>query len=215
MTVFENRRDAGRRLAAELARLPLENPVVLALPRGGVPVGHEIASALGAPLDVMVVRKLGMPYQPELAIGAIASGGVRILNERLAAAVEDTVIEAIAARETAELQRREQRYRGKRPFPDLRHRDVVLVDDGLATGSTMRAAIEAVLARRPGKVIVAVPVGSRDTVEAIAPKVHRVVCLEMPHNFYAVGQAYLDFGQVGDEEVRSLLTDAAERRERK
>jgi putative phosphoribosyl transferase len=215
MTVFENRRDAGRRLAAELARLRLENPVVLALPRGGVPVGHEIASALGAPLDVMVVRKLGMPYQPELAIGAIASGGVRILNERLAAAVEDTVIEAIAARETAELQRREQRYRGKRPFPDLRHRDVVLVDDGLATGSTMRAAIEAVLARRPGKVIVAVPVGSRDTVEAIAPKVHRVVCLEMPHNFYAVGQAYLDFGQVGDEEVRSLLTDAAERRERK
>lgn len=215
MTVFENRRDAGRRLAAELARLPLENPVVLALPRGGVPVGHEIASALGAPLDVLVVRKLGMPQQPELAMGAIASGGVRVLNERLPGGVEDAVIEAIAARETAELQRREQRYRGKRPFPDLRHRDVVLVDDGLATGSTMRAAIEAVLARRPGKVIVAVPVGSRDTVEAIAPKVHRVVCLEMPRNFYAVGQAYLEFGQVGDEEVRSLLADAAERRERK
>ncbi|HZD52088.1 MAG TPA: phosphoribosyltransferase family protein, partial [Woeseiaceae bacterium] len=147
--LFDDRADAGRRLAAELAHVPLNNPIVLGLPRGGVPVAFEVATALSAPLDIVVVRKLGAPFQPELALGAIASGGVRVMNEEDTAGmfgVDPEVVDEIAARELAELERRESLYRGNRPAPDLEQRDVILIDDGLATGASMRAAAQAVRA---------------------------------------------------------------------
>lgn len=212
--VFDDRQDAGRRLAARLVEHKLKNPIVLGLPRGGVPVAAEVAAGLAAPLDIVVVRKLGVPWQPELAIGAIASGGVRVLNDTMLSGIpelNDAVIDGIAATELDELERRESLYRGDRPMLKLKGRDVVLVDDGLATGATMRAAIEAVRSQQPSRIIVAIPVGSAETVRSIGKVVDDVVCLTIPAFFYAVGQCYRNFNQTTDEEVRGLL-QAARRR---
>ncbi len=209
--VFEDRRAAGRALVPALQRFDLDDPIILGLPRGGVPLAYEIALALRAPLDTIVVRKLGVPSQPELAFGAIASGGVRVINDDVLQSVrglDDDSIEQIAGREMKELRRREQAYRLDRPYPDLAGKDVVLVDDGLATGATMRAAAEAVRTRSPSSVVVAVPVGSKSAVAGVAAIVDRVICLESPASFYAVGQFYSDFRQTSDDEVRELLHDA-------
>jgi putative phosphoribosyl transferase len=215
--VFEDRRSAGRALVPELQRCKLEHPIILGLPRGGVPLAYEIAIALHAPLDTIVVRKLGVPSQPELAFGAIASGGIRVINDDVVQSLfslDDDTIEAIAEREMAELRRREQAYRLDRPYPDLGGKDVVLVDDGLATGATMRAAAEAVKTKSPLSVIVAVPVGSASAVARVAAIVDRVICLESPASFYAVGQFYSDFRQTSDDEVRELLRAAWESTDR-
>ena len=209
--VYEDRRTAGRALVPELQRCDLHDPIILGLPRGGVPLAFEIAVALNAPLDTIVVRKLGVPSQPELAFGAIASGGVRVINDDVVRSVfglDDDMIEQIAGREMKELQRRERAYRLDRPYPALEGMDVVLVDDGLATGATMRAAALAVKTRSPASVVVAVPVGSSSAVARVAAVVDRVICLESPASFYAVGQFYADFRQTRDDEVRELLQAA-------
>jgi predicted phosphoribosyltransferase len=209
--VFDDRRTAGRALVPELQRCDLQDPMILGLPRGGVPLAYEIAMALRAPLDTIVVRKLGVPSQPELAFGAIASGGIRVINDEVVASVpslDDTAIEKIASRESAELHRRERAYRLDKPYPELEGRDVVLVDDGLATGATMLAAAQAVRTKSPASVVVAVPVGSAAAVAKVSAIVDRVICLESPQSFYAVGQFYVDFGQTSDAEVRELLRDA-------
>jgi putative phosphoribosyl transferase len=205
---FADRREAGRRLAAELNNYAGRNDlVVLALPRGGVPVGFEVARALGAPLDVFLVRKLGVPGQEELAMGALASGGVRFLNESVLAQIDlpDSAIDAIADREADELRRREALYRGDRPPPDLRGRTAILVDDGLATGSSMRAAIAALKLLGPAAIVVAVPVAARETCDLLRAEVDEVVCAVTPDPFYAVGLWYADFSQTTDDEVRELL----------
>ena len=179
-----------------------------------MPVAFEIAKSLGATLDVLVVRKLGAPLQPELAIGAIASGGIRVLNEELVAmvpGVDDATIDDIAERETRELRRRETVYRGDRPYPDLEGRDIVLVDDGLATGATMRAAVAAVKASRPAKVVVAVPVGAEQAVKLLADEADDVICLDTPSPFGAIGFFYRNFSQTSDDEVRECLDAAAKR----
>jgi len=185
--------------------------VVLALPRGGVPVGYEVAKALNAPLDVFVVRKLGVPGQEELAMGAIASGGVRVVNERLVQAlgIPDEVVDAIAAEEERELQRREREYREGRSPVDVTGRSVILVDDGLATGSSMRVAAQALKAKNPTRIIVAVPVASPQTCEQFQSEVDQVICAVTPEPFWAVGQWYRDFSQTSDQEVRDLLRRAA------
>ncbi len=206
--VFEDRRSAGRALVPELQRCKLKDPIILGLPRGGIPLAYEIAVALRASLDTIVVRKLGVPSQPELAFGAIASGGIRVINDDVIESLlslDEATIERIAGREMRELRRREQAYRLDRPYPELGGRDVVLVDDGLATGATMRAAAEAVKTRSPASVVVAVPVGSASAVARVAAIVDRVICLESPASFYAVGQFYSDFRQTTDDEVRELL----------
>jgi len=210
---FQNRREAGRALAEALLTFRGRDAIVLALPRGGVPVAYEIASALDAPLDVFVVRKLGMPGREELAIGAIASGGVRVLDEALAHAygITESVLERITEREQMELDRRELRYRGDRPLPPLADRTIILVDDGLATGSTMRAAVVAVRSRQPKAIVVGVPVGASETCEALEREGARVICLTTPEPFYAVGLWYEDFAQTTDEEVHELLERSAER----
>jgi putative phosphoribosyl transferase len=194
-----------------LQRCDLPRPIILGLPRGGVPLAYEIAVALHAPLDTIVVRKLGVPSQPELAFGAIASGGVRVINDDVVRSVfslDDDLIEQIADREMRELRRREQAYRLGRPYPELEGMDVVLVDDGLATGATMRAAAMAVRTKSPASIVVAVPVGSSSAVARVATVVDRVICLESPASFYAVGQFYADFRQTSDDEVRELLQAA-------
>lgn len=203
---FTDRVDAGRKLAAELPAF--ERPIVLGLPRGGVPVAAAVASAIGAPLDVFVVRKLGLPTQPELAMGAVASGGVRVLNESVLreASVPVAVLEEVAARESAAVEARERSYRGDRPAPQLAGRDVVLVDDGLATGATMRAAVAAVLAHAPNRVVAAVPVAPADTVAAFARDGVELVCVVVSRSFVSVGSWYRDFGQVSDEEVMRLIS---------
>lgn len=209
--VFEDRRTAGRALVPELQRCELKDPIILGLPRGGVPLAYEIAVALHAPLDTIVVRKLGVPSQPELAFGAIASGGIRVINDDVIESLfslDDDTIDNIANREMQELRRREEAYRLDRPYPELAGKDVVLVDDGLATGATMRAAAEAVKTRSPSSVVVAVPVGSASAVAKVAAIVDRVICLESPGSFYAVGQFYSDFRQTSDDEVRELLREA-------
>ena len=211
--VFEDRRSAGRALVPELQRCGLKDPIILGLPRGGVPLAYEIAVALHAPLDTIVVRKLGVPSQPELAFGAIASGGIRVINDDVIESLfslDDDTIDNIANREMKELRRREDAYRLDRPYPELAGKDVVLVDDGLATGATMRAAAEAVKARSPSSVVVAVPVASASAVAKVAAIVDRVICLESPQSFYAVGQFYSDFRQTSDDEVRELLREAWE-----
>jgi predicted phosphoribosyltransferase len=210
--LFRDRSEAGRLLAAELSRYAHRPDVlVLGLPRGGVPVAYEVAQALEAPLDVFVVRKLGLPGQEELAVGAIASGGARVLNEEVVRALEipDEVIDAIATQEQAELERRERVYRGDRPWPEVRGRVVILVDDGLATGSTMRAAVAALRHQQPARIVVAVPVAAQDTCEEFRTIADEIVCLQTPEPFYAVGLWYQDFGQMTDEQVRSLLDQAA------
>jgi predicted phosphoribosyltransferase len=212
---FLDRAEAGRALAADLAAYAdRDDVIVLALPRGGVPVGYEVARALRAPLDVFLVRKLGVPGHEELAMGAIASGGVRVLNPTVvrSLAIPESVIERVAARERQELARREQAYRGGRPPPDPRGKVVVLVDDGLATGSTMRAAAAAVRRRQPAKVVVAVPVAAAETCDEFrdgVKDVDAVVCARTPEPFHAVGLWYGDFSQTTDEEVRDLLDRAS------
>jgi putative phosphoribosyl transferase len=205
---YANRIEAARVLAQALAPYAGRALTILALPRGGVPVGYEIARRLGADLDLMIVRKLGMPGQEELAVGAIASGGVRVMNPEVASYVPGHVIEHIAARERAELQRRERRYRGDRPPLDVRGRTVILVDDGLATGATMRAAVAATRQLGPHAVVVAVPVAPPDTIAALREMADDVVCPATPEPFYAVGLWYRDFRQVGDQEVTMLLDRA-------
>ena len=208
---FANRFDAGRHLADELRRYSGRDDVqVLALPRGGVPVGYEVAKALGAPLDVFVVRKLGLPWQEELAMGAIASGGIRLLNQTVieAAGVSNEEIDQVAAEEQAELERRERQYRGDRPFPDLQNKTVILVDDGLATGSSMKAAVAAVRQKKPTRVVVAVPVAARETCLEFRTVADEIVCAEEPEPFYAVGMWYDEFEQTTDEEVHALLDKA-------
>jgi predicted phosphoribosyltransferase len=208
---FRDRHEAGRRLAAKLgAYANRSDVIVLALPRGGVPVGYEVAKALGAPLDVFVVRKLGLPWHEELAMGAIASGGVRVLDPGLlrAARVSEADLARVTANEQAELERRELQYRGDRPFPDLRGKTVILVDDGLATGATMRAAVAALRQEGPARIVVAVPVAAPDTCEAFRDLADEVVCAETPEPFQAVGLWYNDFSQTTDEEVHDLLERA-------
>lgn len=208
MTIYQDRTQAGRELGRALHRLAGRDDVlVLGLPRGGVPVAAEVARALDAPLDVMVVRKLGAPWQPELAMGAIASGGVRLLNEPVVRAlgVDRDVIDEVAARETEELRRREAAYRGDRPPFDARGKRVILVDDGMATGSTMRAAVAAVRHLEPAAVIVAVPTAAADTCRILEAEADQVVCLDTPEPFMAVGCWYRDFGQTSDAEVRDIL----------
>lgn len=210
---FPNRVEAGRQLAQKLEKYAgRDDVIVLGLPRGGVPVANEVAKRLRAPLDVFIVRKLGVPGFEELAAGAIASGGVRVLNEDVMRSIPhaDQAIEAVTARETAELQRREQIYREDRPPPELRDRIAILVDDGLATGATMRAAVKALRQREAAKIVVAVPVGPPDTCREIEEQADETICLSTPEFFQAVGQYYDDFSQTTDEDVRGLLAHGAE-----
>ena len=212
---FPNRTEAGRLLAKKLVKYAgRDDVIVLGLPRGGVPVAFEVAQRLGAPLDVFIVRKLGVPGFEELAVGAIASGGVRVLNEDVMRALPnaDELIESVTERETVELDRREQIYRNGRAAPELRDRVVILVDDGLATGATMRAAVKALRQRGVAKIVVAVPVGPPDTCREFEDEADETVCASTPEFFQAVGQYYEDFSQTSDEEVRELLARAAQER---
>jgi predicted phosphoribosyltransferase len=209
---FRDRKEAGRLLAAKLAAYANRPDVlVLALPRGGVPVAFEVAQALKAPLDVFIVRKLGVPGHEELAMGAVASGGVRVLNDEIVGAlhIPDSVIDQVAAKELQELSRREHLYRGDRPAPDVHGRTVILVDDGLATGATMHAAIKALQQQKPARIVVAVPTAAPETCEELRAEVDDVICAITPQPFYAVGLWYQDFSQTTDEEVRNLLSLAA------
>ena len=208
---FRDRVHAGRRLAAALTPYAgRPNLLVLALPRGGVPVGYEVARALNAPLDVMLVRKLGVPGHEELAMGAIASGGIRVLSDEIVSAfrIPERVIATVAANEQEELDRRERAYRDDRSPPEIRGRTVILVDDGLATGSTMRAAAAALRTQHPEKLVVAVPVAPPETCAILRNEVDDVVCAMVPDPFLAVGNWYSDFSQTSDEEVRELLRAA-------
>jgi predicted phosphoribosyltransferase len=209
--VYIDRADAGRALAESLAGWRLAaDAVVLALPRGGVPVAYEVASALGLPLDVLVVRKLGLPSQPELAMGAIASGGAMVLNPDVLRYLRggDDALESVRASETAELLRRERQYRGDQPPLEMSGRTAIVVDDGLATGATMEAAVRSLSALGANRIIVAVPVASVEARDRVATVADEVVCPYTPEYFSAVGQWYRDFGQTSDEEVRDLLQRA-------
>jgi len=209
---FRDRHDAGRQLAALLTAYAGRKDVfVLALPRGGVPVGFEVARALNAPLDAFLVRKLGVPGHEELAMGALASSGVRVLNRDTIdqLGIPPSVIEHVTAIEQGELQRQEGLYRADRPPPDVKDHTVILVDDGLATGSTMRAAAAALRPQQPTRIVVAVPTAAPQTADELRREVDEVVCVITPQPFYAVGLWYHDFSETSDEEVSSLLADAA------
>jgi len=209
--IYRDRIDAGKQLAARLADYADRDDVlILALPRGGVPVAYEVAEALHAPLDIFLVRKLGVPGHEELAMGAIASGGVRVLNDDVVdyLRIPGEVIDAVAMDELRELERRELAYRGNRPEPDVRGKTVILIDDGLATGSTMRAAAAALRQQNPARVIVAVPVSAPQTCNEYRMGVDEIICASTPEPFMGVGQWYLDFSQTTDEEVRELLARA-------
>jgi putative phosphoribosyl transferase len=210
--IYRDRTEAGQRLAAQLKDYADRPDVlVLALPRGGVPVAFEVAEALRAPLDIFLVRKLGVPGHEELAMGAIATGGVRVLNEDVVdyLRIPGEVIDAVAADELRELERRERAYRGDSPAPDVKGKTVILVDDGLATGSTMRAAAAALRQQQPARIVVAVPVSAPQTCDEYRMGVDEIICAVTPEPFYAVGQWYEDFSQTTDEEVRALLARAA------
>lgn len=211
--LFRDRTDAGRQLAAKLTEYANKPGVlVMALPRGGVPVAYEVAQALHAPLDIFLVRKLGVPGHEELAMGAIASGNVRVVNEQVVSSlgIGQETIDAVAEQELRELQRRERAYRGGRPATEARGRIVILVDDGLATGSTMRAAAMALKQCQPSQLIVAVPVAAPETCAEFEQEVDATVCAHTPEPFYAVGRWYQDFSQTSDEEVRDLLARMAD-----
>jgi putative phosphoribosyl transferase len=211
--LFRDRTEAGQILSNRLLAYANRSDVlVLALPRGGVPVAFEVARLLHAPLDVFLVRKLGVPGHEELAMGALASGGARVLNEEVVSGlhISEEVIATVAAREQEELARRERAYRGDRPAPEVRDRTVILVDDGLATGSTMRAAIAALRQQHPARIVVAVPVGAHDTCAELQTEADEAVCARTPEPFHAVGLWYDDFTQTTDEEVHDLLARAAE-----
>jgi putative phosphoribosyl transferase len=216
--IFRDRTEAGKHLATKLLSYKNGSDVlVLALPRGGVPVAFEVAQALRVPLDIFLVRKLGVPGHEELAMGAIATGGVRVLNEDIVdyLCIPEHIIEAIAAEELAELRRRELAYRGDRPEPDVRGKTVILVDDGLATGSTIRAAAQALRQQEPARIVVAVPVSAPETCDEYRMGVDEIICAITPESFFGVGQWYLDFSQTTDEEVRDLLKRArGEKREK-
>ena len=208
---FRDRSDAGRRLANALkAELSSENLCVLALPRGGLPVAYEVAVELEAPLDILVVRKLGAPFQPELAVGAVASGGITVYNERilLQLGLNEADLTAVLERERAELERRERAYRGDRPFPSLEGKTVILIDDGIATGATMRAAVDAVRAMEPARVIVAVPTAAEDSVRILRRSADKVLALSTPEPYVAVGAWYEHFPQLQDAEVIEILNSA-------
>lgn len=212
MTLFKDRVDAGKKLAKRLENFAgRKDVIVLALPRGGVPIAFEVAKAINAPLDVFLVRKLGMPGQEEFAMGAIAPGGIRVRNEDVIryGKISDETIEAVAQKENQELDRRMSEYRGTRPFPELDGRSVILVDDGLATGATMRAAVKAVKSLNPAKVIVAVPVGAMETCSEFEFEVDETICMETPRSLSAIGVWYDDFSQTSDQEVRDYLAQAA------
>ncbi|MGH9905776.1 MAG: phosphoribosyltransferase [Pyrinomonadaceae bacterium] len=212
--IFRNRIDAGKQLAARLMRYAGRPDVlVLALPRGGVPVAYEVAKQLGAPLDVFLVRKLGVPGYEELAMGALASGGMRVINDDVVSylKIPEEVINAVAAEEQQELERREKQYRGDRPPPDVKSRTVILIDDGLATGSTMRAAAAALREQDPARIVVAVPVSAPETCDDFRSEVDEIVCAVTPEPFRGVGLWYEDFSQTTDEEVRELLEGARQK----
>jgi predicted phosphoribosyltransferase len=209
---YQDRTEAGRLLAERLAKYKNRpDVVILALPRGGVPVGFEVAQALNAPLDVFVVRKLGVPGQEELAMGAIASGGVLVLNQDIVQMlrIPDEMIEAAVVKETEELERRERLYRGDSPALDARGRVAILIDDGLATGSTMRAAAMALRRHLPSRIVVAAPVAAISTCDALSNEVDEVICAETPEPFHAISLWYRDFTQTTDDQVRELLAQSA------
>jgi putative phosphoribosyl transferase len=209
--IFPNRTEAGRSLALLLREYAnRKDVIVLGIPRGGVPVAFEIARTLNAPLDVLVLRKLGVPGHEELGFGAIASGGIRALNSEIVEALRISPwdIELVTEREAKELKRREHAYRGRRPALDVKGRTVVLVDDGIATGSGMRAAIDALRQMKPAQIVVAVPVAPASTCDHLRGEVDELICLATPEPFYGVGQFYYDFSQVSDEEVNELLDRA-------
>ncbi len=208
---FQNRRQAGQLLAQALPQYANGGDVIiLALPRGGVPVACEVADALQVPLDLMLVRKLGTPGQEELAMGAIGQGGIRVLNRDVVQAlrISDDVITAVEQRERRELDRRQQAYRGSRPPPQLRGKRVILIDDGLATGATMRSAVQAVRAQAPARIVVAVPLAPAETVDVLRGEADEVVCLATPEPFMAIGRWYHEFPQTSDAEVKGLLARA-------
>ncbi|MGC1955307.1 MAG: phosphoribosyltransferase [Gammaproteobacteria bacterium] len=214
---FDHRVQAGQLLGQALHKYAQRPDVlVLALPRGGVPVGFEIAKAIGAPLDVMMVRKLGAPGREELAMGAIASGGIRILNPDVVAGlgIPEKIIQTVAAKEQQELERRSHAYRGGRVFPEVKEQCLIVVDDGLATGATMRAAVVALRAKAPARIVVAVPVAPPSSVEQIRQEADEVVCLETPEPFFGVGRWYRDFPQTTDQEVKDLLARSREKSRR-
>lgn len=211
MAIFKNRRDAGKQLAEKLSEYEGQDDViVLGLPRGGVPVAFEVAKALNVPLDVFIVRKLGVPGQPELAMGAIASGDIQVMNDSVVrrAGISEAQIEEVSQQEKEELKKREKAYRGARPDIDLQGKTVLLVDDGLATGASMRAAISALREHDPEKIIVAVPTAPPDTCQEFEPEVDQIICLHTPTPFWGVGGSYQNFSQTTNKEVRELLNRA-------
>lgn len=209
--LFRDRKDAGRKLAQKLtAYTGRSDVIVLALPRGGVPVAYEVALALRVPMDIFIVRKLGWPGHEEMAIGAIASGGVKVLNEDIVQYlnIPEALIDAVAQRELRELERRERAYRGNRPPLEVKGCIVIVIDDGLATGASMRAAIVGLRAHSPAQIVIAVPTSALETCEALEPEVDHIICATTPEPFYGVSRWYEDFSPTTDEEVRMLLQDA-------